>query len=111
MFPGQVLQPEPALEQEQPAIEIEGLGFRLGCGDRLPPFRPMGEMRRRKEPRGQSLLLRRRPRPRRREADQPLDEPEEKREIKIEALALGRAGEPVDEAVKLRALDLRQAAE
>ena len=93
-----------------PAIEIEGLGLGLGFRNLLPRFGPVGEIGGRKEPRGKLPLLRRRPLPGRGEADQPLDETEQKRKIKIETHRFARAREPVDETVEIRALDLRQGA-
>src|SRR5262245_55759074 len=111
MFPGHVLQPEPALKQKNAAIEIEGLGLGLGFRNLLPCFGPIRENGGRKEPRGKLPLLSRRPLAGRREADQPLDETEQKRKIKIETLRFARAREPVDETVKVRSLDLRQSAE
>ena len=51
------------------------------------------------------------PRTRCREADHPLDQAKKKGKIEIEALAVGGAGEPVDEAVQPRSVDLGQTAE
>src|SRR5262245_62171617 len=108
MLPGDVLEPEPTLEQNNSAIEIEGIGFRLLFRNRLPRFSPGGEVGGRKEPRGKPPLFRRRPHPGRREADQPLDETEQQREIAIETLGFARAREPVDKTMEVWTLDLRK---
>src|SRR5688572_17433834 len=89
MFPGQLLQAEPALEQEEPTVEIKRLRLGLCLRDCLPRFRPAGEIDGRKEPRGELFLVHCHPLPCRREADQPLDQSKKERKIKIETLAFG----------------------
>ena len=96
---------------QQAAIEIERQGLPSRLGNRLPGFRPDGKIGGRNEPLGEAPLLWRGALARRREADQPLDQPKQQRKIKVEPLGIGHAGEPLDIAMQPRAVDLRQGGE
>ncbi len=83
----------------------------LASRNRLPGFRPDGEIGGRNEPLGEALFLWRGALARGREADQPLDQPKQQRQIKLEPLGIGHAGEPLDIAMQPRTVDLRQGGE
>ena len=111
MFPRDRLKPEPSVEHEQAAIEIEREGLPSRLGNRLPGFRPKGKIGGRNEPLSKTPLLIRRSLGRRREANEALDQPKQKRKIKVEPLGVGHAGEPLDIAMQPRAVDLGQRGE